>query len=75
MSVTPSDFFLLPAHSLHRRYEVLRAFFVDGLSAEAVAERFGYAVGSVYALTRHFAQATDTVVACLRVASRPNGSR
>ena len=59
MSVTPSDFFLLPAHSLHRRYEVLRAFFVDGLSAEAVAERFGYAVGSVYALTRDFRQLDD----------------
>ena len=53
-SDSPADFFRNPRHRLQRRYEVLRAFFLEGLTAEAVAKRFGYAVGSVYAMTRDF---------------------
>ncbi|MCY4597544.1 MAG: hypothetical protein OXC19_22430, partial [Bryobacterales bacterium] len=56
MSVPPSPaaFFSHPNHSLHRRYEVLRAFFLEGLTAQQTADRFGYSVGSVYSITRDF---------------------
>jgi hypothetical protein len=33
---------LEPGQSAHRRYEVLRAIFVDGLPLNQVADRFGY---------------------------------
>ena len=35
-------FFLEPHQSLHRRYEALRAVFVDGQPQVEVAQRFGY---------------------------------
>jgi hypothetical protein len=38
--------FLEPANSTHRQYEALRAYFVDGLSSEQAARRFGYTPGS-----------------------------
>ncbi|MBV8315079.1 MAG: hypothetical protein JOZ53_09085, partial [Planctomycetaceae bacterium] len=38
--------FLEPTNSTHRRYEALRAFFVEGLSGAEVATRFGYSPGS-----------------------------
>ena len=50
----PAHFFGKPQHPLQRRYEILRAFFHERLTAEAVAKRFGCAVGSVYAMTRDF---------------------
>ncbi|MFQ5901691.1 MAG: transposase [Thermodesulfobacteriota bacterium] len=48
------DFFLHPTDLMQRRYEALRASFVDGLSAEKVAHRFGYSVHTVNALRRDF---------------------
>ena len=54
-----AQFFALPHSPLHRRYEVLRAFFLEGLTAEAVAQRFGYAPGTVYAMTRDFRRFDD----------------
>ena len=36
------EYFTQPAEPTQRRYEALRAYFVDGLSAAAVGERFGY---------------------------------
>ncbi len=56
---SPASFFAEPHNPLQRRYEVLRAFFLEGLTAEAVARRFGYAVGSVYAITRDFRRLAD----------------
>ena len=38
------DLFLNPQHSPQRRYEVLRAFYVDGLSPKEASEKFGYAL-------------------------------
>jgi hypothetical protein len=35
-------FFAEPRLTFHRRYEALRAFFVEDQSVEAVAARFGY---------------------------------
>ena len=40
-------FFAQPSSPLQRRYEVLRAFFLEGQTARTVARRFGYSVGSV----------------------------
>jgi transposase len=44
--------FTAPAEPNHRRYEALRAYFVEELSAEAVGERFGYTRSTVETLVR-----------------------
>jgi hypothetical protein len=36
------DFFLQPQNTLHRRYEALRAFFVEGRPLPDIASQFGY---------------------------------
>lgn len=38
--------FTEPANATHRRYEALRAYFVEGLSGAEAARRFGYTPGS-----------------------------
>jgi hypothetical protein len=48
--------FLTPTNSTHRQYEALRAYFVEGLPSQAVAERFGYSPGSFRVLTHEFRQ-------------------
>ena len=48
------DFFLQPSDPMQRRYEALRSSFVDGLSAQEAADRFGYSVHTVNALRRDF---------------------
>ena len=47
-------FFTAPAEPAQRRYEALRAYFVEGAFAREVAERFGYAPSSVVAMVRDF---------------------
>lgn len=47
-------FFVNPAQSLHRRYEVLRMFFVEHRSPKDIAQQFGYAYESVRAMVRDF---------------------
>jgi transposase len=47
-------FFTAPADVAQRRYEALRAYFVDGASAAEVAARFGYAASTVVAMVRDF---------------------
>src|SRR6266571_8209583 len=44
------EFFTAPAQVNHRRYEALRAFFVEGLTHAEVAERFGYTRWAMVAL-------------------------
>ena len=46
--------FVQPEQTLHRRYEALRAFFVEQLPFEEIARRFGLAVGTVRHLVRAF---------------------
>jgi hypothetical protein len=46
--------FLEPQNTAHRQYEALRAYFVEQLPAAAVAERFGYTVGSFHQLAHQF---------------------
>jgi len=47
-------FFTAPTDPAQRRYEALRAYFVEGLTARAAAARFGYAPSTVVALVRDF---------------------
>jgi len=48
------DFFLHPSDAMQKRYEALRASFVDGLSTLEVARRFGYSIHTIHALRRDF---------------------
>jgi transposase len=47
-------FFTKPVGTWQRRYEALRAFFVDRLPAQRVAERFGFTAGYVRLLCHQF---------------------
>lgn len=47
-------FFLHPLHDWQRRYEALRASFVDRLPAKVVADRFGYSPAYVNLLRHQF---------------------
>jgi transposase len=46
--------FTAPSEPSQRRYEALRAYYVEGASARTVAERFGYARASVETLVRDY---------------------
>jgi len=43
-----AGYFLHPAGSSQRRYEALRAYFVEDMPASQVADRFGYSTASVH---------------------------
>jgi hypothetical protein len=47
-------FFLDPHEPLHRRYEALRAIYVDGNTVEQVAEQFGYRPAALKSLVSRF---------------------
>jgi hypothetical protein len=47
-------FFADPQDTTQRRYEALRAYFLEGLTAAQAAARFGYAEASVQAMARDF---------------------
>ena len=42
-----TDYFLNPIDTAHRRYEVLRSVFIEELSLQEVAQRFGVSYGTV----------------------------
>jgi hypothetical protein len=46
--------FLEPATTIHRQYEALRAYFVEGLPSHEAAARFGYTPGSFRILCHQF---------------------
>lgn len=55
--LTPAQarcFFAAPDTPLHRQYEALRAYFVEGLSSTDVARRFGYSPGGFRVLCHQF---------------------
>jgi hypothetical protein len=55
MDDTPcQSYFLQPDQPLHRRYAALRAFFIDGLSLQAVAEQFGSTYHTIRSWVRDF---------------------
>lgn len=47
-------FFAAPEKALHRQYEALRAFFLEGQPSHEVARRFGYTPGSFRVLCHEF---------------------
>lgn len=54
-SYSPEEqFFRVPEKPLHRQYEALRAYFVEGLSTSEVARQFGYTPGSFRVLCQQF---------------------
>ena len=61
--MNPEHFFRSPQHPTQRRYEALRAFYLEGQTAEQVAARFDYTLSSVYSLTRDFKQQLNSDVA------------
>jgi transposase-like protein len=42
-----TDYFLHPTETIHRRYEAIRAVFVEGLSLQEVAQRFEVSYGTI----------------------------
>jgi len=52
-------FFLSPETPLHRQYELLRAYFVEGLSSKDAAERFGYSPNAFRVLCHRFRREPD----------------
>jgi hypothetical protein len=48
------SFFLDPSQALHRRYEVLRAYFVGAESQADIAARFDLTTSTVRSLVRDF---------------------
>jgi hypothetical protein len=53
-----ATFFTRPSHEWQRRYEALRALFVDRLPFKVVADRYGYRPGYVRLLKHYFAHGT-----------------
>ncbi len=51
--------FLEPTNPAQKRYEALRAYYVDGLSSVEVAGRFGYSHGTVRNMCSEFANSDD----------------
>ena len=49
-----SRFFLEPKQTFQRRYEALRALFVDGEPLDRVAERFGYKPSALRSMASRF---------------------
>jgi hypothetical protein len=47
-------FFLEPEQTFHRRYEALRAFFVEGQSLEKTAAQFGYRMAGLKSMISRF---------------------
>lgn len=54
LSNLSKDYFLHPTDPMQKRYEALRASFVDILNAQEVARRYDYSIHTVNALRRDF---------------------
>jgi hypothetical protein len=53
------QFFFQPNDTWHRRYEALRAFFIDGRSLKSIAEQFGYRLSSLKSIVCRFRASCD----------------
>jgi len=56
---TYRNFFLKPQTTDHRRYEILKAYFVELRKAKDIAEQFGISRYTVYSLVRDFKGSVD----------------
>ena len=54
-----TDYFLKPVQAARRRYEALRAVFVDGESMQDVAQRFGLSYGTIRNWVSEFRRSCD----------------
>ena len=54
MDDTCRQFFMEPEQTFHRRYEALRAFFVERQSLEEVATKFGYRPAALKSMVCRF---------------------
>ena len=52
-----AEYFTEPASAAQRRYEALRAYFLDDMPAAEVADRFGYSTASVHQMATCCARA------------------
>ena len=43
-----AEYFTVPVGAAQRRYEALRAYFLEEMPAAEVADRFGYSTASVH---------------------------
>ncbi|MBE3112815.1 MAG: hypothetical protein IMZ55_18895 [Acidobacteria bacterium] len=59
LSAATTRAFLEPKNAVHRQYEALRAYFVEGLPSAEAATRFGYTRGSFRVLCHAFRQDPD----------------
>lgn len=69
--------FVQPRNPIHRQYEALRAFFVDGLPSAEAARRFGYTPGSFRVLCHELHQnpGLEFFLSSRRAAEGPKGDR
>jgi hypothetical protein len=68
-----AGWFTTPAQVNHRRYEALRAFFVDGLTYQQAADRFGYTRWAMVNLVREHRAGRLELVAPARKPGPPPG--
>ena len=68
------EFFTAPEQVNHRRYEALRAFFVEGLTHAEVAERFGYTRWAMVNLVRDYRTGKLDLFAPARKPGPPPGA-
>ena len=68
-----AQYFTEPASSAQRRYEALRAYFLDEMSAAEVADRFGYSTASIHQMASLLRQGRLTLFAGSRPG--PKGPR
>lgn len=59
ITIPEAEFFLSPEHPLHRQYEALRAYFIEGCSSQDAAQRFGYSPGAFRVLCHQFRHDPD----------------
>jgi transposase-like protein len=50
----PKEYFKTQEIVNKKRYDTLRAFFIEGATAQEVANRYGYTPSSLYSLVRDF---------------------
>jgi transposase len=67
------EFFTAPAQVNHRRYEALRAFFVDGLTHAQAAAKFGYTRWAMVNLVREYRAGNLELFAPARKPGPPPG--
>jgi DNA-binding transcriptional regulator LsrR (DeoR family) len=54
-----AEYFTEPANPAQRRYEALRAYFVEGATAAQVADRYGYSTASVHQMATLLADRSE----------------